>query len=113
MTASPAAEPTVRVTRYTVTCIPPESAPDAHVWALYVEQKRDGTWVVTNGHEWLDEAGQWHPGLWASPQEPARFFDEATALRLAQEAAPKVVINGRTVAQALALFAARADQEQP
>lgn len=95
-----APEPTVHPSRYTVTCVPPDTAPDAHVWALYVEEKRDGSWVVTDGFCWLDG-----DLTFQDRPNPACCHDFDTALRLATEAAPKVVINGRTVEQALALAA--------
>lgn len=89
-----------RATRYTVTCIPPDSAPDAHVWALYVEEKRDGSWVVTDGFGWMDGELTFQDRPY-----PACCHDFDTAMRLAKEAAPKVVINGRTVVEALAIAA--------
>jgi hypothetical protein len=93
----------VRPTRYTVTCVPRDAAPDAHVWALYVEEQRDGSWVVSNGHEWLDADHMWH--IACSSNAKACSFDEQTALRLAREHTPRVVVGHRTVAQALALAA--------
>lgn len=100
-------EPVVRPSRYTVTCVPPDTAPDAHVWALYVEERRDGTWVVTNGHEWLDADGFWH--IACSSQVEACSHDLDTALRLAQEHAPLVRVNGMTAADAIA----RSKEQQP
>lgn len=91
-------EPTVLVTRHTVTCVPLDCGlPGADAWALQVERRRDGSWTVSDGWAYLRADGSWtqsRVGIW---------HDEATALRLAREAAPKVVINGRSVADALAL----------
>jgi hypothetical protein len=99
-------EPQVRVTRYTVTCVPPDAVPDAHVWALYVEERRDGRWVVSNGFcEWIDTAGVWQD----RPYDQC-LHDLDTALALAREAAPKVTVNGRTVPEALALAATWKEQ---
>ncbi|WP_042400032.1 hypothetical protein [Streptacidiphilus carbonis] len=90
----------VSASRFTVTCIPADSAPDAHVWALHVEQKRDGKWVVTDGFGYLngDLTFEDRPYLQC-------LFDLDAALALAKEAAPLMIINGRTVPQALALAA--------
>jgi hypothetical protein len=91
-------EVTVRTSRYTVTCVPADSAPDAYVWALHVEEKRDGNWVVTDGFGYLN------PDLvFEDRPYPQCLFPVDTALALAKEAAPLVIINGRTVTQALEL----------
>jgi hypothetical protein len=96
-------EPTVRPTRYTVTCVPADAAPDAHVWAITVEEQRDGLWIAASNGSWLTADGAWEIGYSGSYRACAH--DLATALRVAREHAPKVVINGRTVEQALALAA--------
>ena len=93
-------EATVRPTRYAVTCVPPDAAPDAYTWALHVEERRDGSWIVTDGVCWLDADLTFQDRPY-----PACCHDLDTALRLAREAAPQIVINGRTVEQALALAA--------
>ena len=109
MSGLPGAEqPTavVRPSRYTVTCVPPDAAPDAHVWALHVEEKRDGNWVVTDGFGYLG------PDLvFEDRPYPQCLFAVDTALALAKEAAPLVVINGRTVTQALELTVAWREQK--
>lgn len=106
--AGQAAEPqvTVRTSRYTVTCVPPETSPDAHVWAINVEEKRDGTWVVTDGFGYLN------PDLVFEDRPYSQcLFDVDAALALAKEAAPLVIINGRTVTQALELAAAWCEKQ--
>lgn len=93
--------PTARPTRYTVTCVPPDSSSDAHVWALQVEERRDGSWVVSDGfHEWMDTSGTWQDRPF-----PQCLHDLDTALRLAREAAPHVIVNGLTPQAALARIA--------
>jgi hypothetical protein len=82
--------PTVRPSRYTVTCVPPDTSDDAHVWALYVEEQRDGRWVVTDGVCWLDGTLTFQDGP----------YDECLH---DLDAAPQVIVNGRTVAEALGL----------
>lgn len=95
-------EPTVRVTRYTVTCVPADASPDAHVWAITVEEQRDGKWLVNCHGSWLDAKGEWHIGYSGVYKQCAHDLD--TALRLAREHAPLVEVNGYTVADALARF---------
>ncbi len=96
-------EAIVRPTRYAVSCVPADAAPDAHVWAITIEEQRDGSWIAAHHGSWLTAEGDWEIGYSGSYAACSHGFD--TALRLAKEAAPKVVINGRTVEQALALAA--------
>jgi hypothetical protein len=93
-------DPHVQATRYTVNCMPPDSAPDAHLWALHVELGRDGYWSVTDGHQYLDHNSIWHHTRWeAGP------LTLGNALAIAEATAPYLAVNGFTPDQALARIA--------
>ena len=117
-------EPTVRVTRYEVSCLP-EDLSDA--WAgnftVTVEYRGEGLWSVSQGeHRKIGADGTWSWGYrWqGGNREPvtdeerddyergreewlaAHRFDEETALRLARDAAPHIRLRDLTVADALA-----------
>jgi hypothetical protein len=111
-------QPTRRATRYEVCCLP-EDHYIADSFTVTVEYRGAGRWAVTNRGRYLDADGQWsYPYGW--DREPvtaeeidaydrgeaewkaAHRFDEETALRLADEAAPKVTVAGLTAAQVLA-----------
>lgn len=94
-----ALEPRVQATRYTVTCMPREAAPDAHVFAIHIDRKNDDTWAITDGHRYLDADGQW--GHISYLHDRYRHTLDR-ALQLAKQAAPKVTVNGMTPADALA-----------
>lgn len=100
-------EPVVRATEYTVCCLP-ESDVNYHQYAVYVRDCGDGRYaVVGGGNMCLGTDGSWDYGVnqrdrgdeWLSTHR----FDLETALRLAQEQARLVVVNGRTVADVLHL----------
>lgn len=98
--------PKVHVNRYTVSCLPPTNPLAVH-FKLAVSERMPDKWAVTNiTGECLSADGQWDPELNAS-QRPDGWdlthrFDLATALRLAKAEAPMVIVNGVTVAEALA-----------
>jgi hypothetical protein len=87
--------PTVQPTAYRVSLLPEDDV------------NRQGRWAVTNGDACLGADGTWADGVkphgrgasWLT----AHRFDLDTALRLAQAAAPKVTVNGRTAADAYRL----------
>lgn len=110
-TAKPASstppEPSVRVTRYTVSCVPRELVPDAHLWALTVEERRDGRWVVSNGSEWLDAECEWHVGCGAVYERCAHDFE--TAMGIAKAVAPHMLVMGRTPEMVVAEVASRGE----
>lgn len=112
-------KPTRRVTRYSVSCLP-EDHIDADVFAVTVAYRGNGRWAVQRGeHRFYGADGKWST-VFGWDREPvtdeeqaayeagyrawldAHRFDEETALRLADEAAPNVRVNGFTVADALA-----------
>lgn len=122
-------EPTVKAVTHWVSCLPEDDI-NAHSFTLIVRYKGAGRWMVGRG--WtsdipcMDADGEWSWGVeWEDGREPvgskeidaynqardawldAHRFDEETALRLAKEHAPKIVVNGWTVADALAKREAR------
>lgn len=114
-------KPTRRVTRYEVSCLP-EHMDDGDSFTVTVEYRGAGRWAVRNRGRTLGADGEWSWGYrWeGEPHEPvtddeiesfnrgqnewraAHRFDEETALRLADEVAPRVTVNGYTVADILA-----------
>jgi hypothetical protein len=103
-------EPTVRPTRYEVSCLPPDDV-NAYHFTIRVEYRGRDLWAVTNGWGCLGTDGEWDHERSPSNREDdwlsTHRFDFDTALRLAKEAAPKVTVNGYTVADALARRAAK------
>lgn len=103
MTAVP--EPRVQVTSYTVSCLPEGT----RHWDLTVTYRGGGRWAVLDGTHRLSVDSTWD---WDYVPDEGRdewlarhSFDLDTALRLAKERAPHVVVNGITVEQALERFA--------
>lgn len=103
MTAVP--EPTVRPTRYEVSCLPPDH-PEAHHFTVRVEYRGRDLWCVTDGHFCLGSEGDWdYESLPSSRDDEwlkTHRFDLDTALRLAKDFAPKITIGRFTVADVLA-----------
>lgn len=106
MTTLPA--PTVSPARYTVSLLP-ESDVNYRLYVVEVMYWGDGHWGVING---ATDTRLGIDGAWADGIKPygrgddwldAHRFDLDTALRLAQEAAPHVIVNGRTAADAYRL----------
>lgn len=116
------AEPIVKVTKYTVNCLPEDDESDSDLFELTVEYRGVGRWGICRGsHRCLGADATWSWGYaWRDgAQEPAtddewteyhegrnawlaaHRFDEETALKLAKEAAPHVTVNGLTVTDAL------------
>lgn len=109
----------VKATRYTVSCLPEDH--DAYTaFAVQVEYRGAGRWAVRHGGRWLRDDGTWSTGYdgpfadrepvtdddWATYHDAYRAweerhrFDEATALRLARQAAPHIRVGPHTVADA-------------
>ena len=110
----PTPEPTVRVTRYEVTCLPPDH-PEAHHFTVRVENRGRGLWAVTDGAHCLGKDGRWDYEPLPSNREDdwraSHRFDRDTALDLAKKAAPRMTVNGWTVERVLADIAAREAEE--
>lgn len=111
---------TVQAVKYVVSCMP--EGEDRDSFGVTVECRGEGRWgVFRNAHCCLGSDGTWSWGYsWRDgAQEPAsdeewteyhagrdewldaHRFDEETALRLAQEHAPLITVNGFTVSDAL------------
>lgn len=99
-------EPIVRATRYEVSILPEDDV-NYRLYAVQVQRRPDGKWMVVSK---AMDACYGLDGVWADGVKPygrgddwvrAHRFDEATALRLAREAAPSVTVNGITAAQVL------------
>lgn len=92
-------------TRYTVNLLP-ETDINSHVFEITVEYRGNGRWAVLRHGQCLDQYGVWEYELRPSEREEdwiaTHRFDLDTALRLAKEAAPGVMVNGLTAAGALA-----------
>lgn len=126
-------EPEVRITRYEVSCLPPDY-PDANVFTLTVEWRGEDRWAVRRGGAIYDAEGNRSWGyVWEDGREPvtaeervsyqqgydawmaSHRFDLDTALGVAKKVAPLLTVNGWTVERVLADFlgTARNDPEQP
>nr|BEK68819.1 hypothetical protein KPHV_60460 [Kitasatospora purpeofusca] len=97
--------PFTRTTRYTVSCMPADATPDAHIWDLHVIADRDGYWQITDGARYLDAHAIWHDTRRESGQHTL-----GEALAIAEATAPHMLVNGLTPDQALARIA-RLDTE--
>lgn len=102
-------EPTVRPTRYVVSCFPLDHE-DSH-FDLSVEYRGRNLWAVVRLSSCLGVDGTWSYGSIPSEREDewlsSHRFDLVTALRLAKDAAPHITVNGYTIADALAMEASR------
>lgn len=113
MTAIP--EPTVWPTAYEVSCFPEDDIAWAGTFTIRVERRAPDLWAVCRNSRCLSSTGEWDyesiPSERAEEWKAAHRFDLDTALRLAKEAAPRITVNGFTVAHALArLTTATEDQ---
>lgn len=91
-------------TEYTV-CVLPEDDPNRSVYAVKVANRGHGRWAVVLRSMCLNRAGEWdwEPSPSSRDDEwlTEHRFDRDEALRLAREAAPHVLVNGKTAAEAL------------
>lgn len=98
-------EPEVRVRSYEVSCLPEDSINNLTL-AVRVEWTSTGLWAIRRGaRACLGRDGTWE---WESiPSERKEDwlvdhrFPLEEALKLAKDAAPRVVVNGMTPAQVL------------
>lgn len=98
--------PDVRVTRYTVSCIP-ESNIDRPHFDVTVEYRGVGRWsIMHRGCFCLGRDGEWEyesiPSERREEWLTEHRFTESEALGLAREWAPKIRCNGKTVTDVLA-----------
>lgn len=96
-------EPTVAPTRYVVSCFEPDDENGA-LYNLAVEYRGRGLWAVVRHRQCLNAKGEWSWESVPSEREDEWLaehrFDLDTALRLAKEAAPHIVVNGHTAVDA-------------
>ncbi len=95
------------VTAYTVCAVPPDEAGNHLSFEIKVERAHhSGTWAVRRMGRCLGADGTWDWEPLPSSREDdwleAHRFNLDTALRLAVEAAPHVVVNGVSAAGAAA-----------
>lgn len=107
-------EPTVQAVEYTVNCLPEDDL-DSHVFAITVQYRGAGRYaVIQHGQMCLGADGTWDHGVKEYDRGDAWLdahrFDLDTALRLAKEQAPRVTVNGFTVADALAMRQKRVER---
>ena len=118
MTEQPAV--TTTATTYSVSCLPDDQV-DGGTWTITVRfiggweyrepRPADQQWVVEHCGFYLDRDGGWWspPGLAERWHEHRFSFEDA--MRLAKEHAPKLEINGLTVADVLERRRKRAAEE--
>ena len=108
----PKLEPVVRVTRYTVSCLP-EAEIDRSSWDLIVEERGPDSWAVLSGSYCLGRRGKLvyepSPSRRSDAFKKAYRFPLEEALKIARTYAPTIVRNGMKPADVLALRAARGD----
>ncbi|WP_328920670.1 hypothetical protein OG911_28110 [Streptomyces sp. NBC_00208] len=90
---------TVQAIRYEVSLLPEDDV-NRHVFTIEVEYRGAARWAVTRHGSCLGVDGTWDFGVKQYDRDDewlnAHRFDVDTALRLAREAAPHVVVNGQT-----------------
>lgn len=107
-------EPTVRVTRYEVGCLPEGHELAPHL-SVAVEYRGRGKWAVTRFGECLNADGEWDHEVRPSEREDGWLathrFDLDEALERAKRAIPGLSTAGWTVEKVLAHEAAAAAGE--
>lgn len=97
-------EPTERVTRYEVSCLPPDNI-NAYHFTITVEWRGGDLWAVLHHGYCLGADGEWDYEPRPSSREDdwleTHRFTLGIALMLAKQEAPKIRVNGHTVAEAL------------
>ena len=98
------AEPVVRVSRYTVSCL--EDERDRGSWDLSVEERGEGRWAVLHLSYCLGADGRFvyepSPSNRTDEFLASHRFGLDEALALAKRAAPDVVVNGMRPADVIA-----------
>jgi hypothetical protein len=96
-------EPTALPTRYAVSCFEPDDENGA-LYNLAVEYRGRGLWAVVRHRQCLNARSEWSWESVPSEREDEWLaehrFDLDTALRLAKQAAPHIVVNGYTAVDA-------------
>lgn len=92
-------------TTYTVSALPLDHPENGH-FSITVEWRGEGRWAVCRFRQCLDANGEWDYESIPSEREDdwldAHRFGLDTALRLAQQAAPTIRVNGYSVTDVLA-----------
>lgn len=98
------AEPTVRVTEYTVSVLPEDDI-NASAYAVTVAYRGRGLWAVLLRSFCLGRDGEWDFEMLPSSREDEWLaehrFTREEALELAKAEAPHISVNGRTAAELL------------
>ena len=109
MTQQPMPVATCQATEYEVSILL-EGDIDRHRFAITVQYRGEGCWAVTRHGSCLGSDGKWSrepiPSERGDTWLAAHRFDLDTALRLARDAAPHVVVNGHTAMDAYRRFLA-------
>lgn len=112
-----AAQPPVahaRCTEWVVNCLP-EDDMNAPAFEISVAYRGRGLWAVKRHSFCLSVSGSWDYEYIPSEREDEWLaehrFPMERALELAKAAAPKVVVNGHTVTEALADAVARSKEQ--
>lgn len=102
----------IRPVRYEVSVVPEDDI-NHDLYVLAVEDRGAGRWAVVRHRQCLGTDGTWDWESIPSEREDAWLdthrFDLETALRLAEEAAPKVTVGGITAAEVAARAAEGSD----
>lgn len=102
-------EPTVRVTRYEVSCLPEGHKMAPHM-TVRVEYRGRDRWAVIHDPLCLSACGEWDYEMRTSERAAewldAHRFDLVTALKLAKKHAPLLSVAGWTPMEILAREAA-------
>lgn len=79
---------------------------EAYLWCITVEWRGGDRWAVTRSGCCLGSDGEWEyeplPSSRTDEWKAAHRFDVDTALRLAQEALPKLTVNGHKIGDVVA-----------
>lgn len=110
MTAATDLNVTVEPTTYSVTAFPDDDI-NSTVWLITIEARGFGRWAVCHFRQCLGADGEWDYEPRPSSREDDWIadhrFDLDEATRLAREALPRLVVNGRTAGQFIAERRAR------
>ncbi|UJV42044.1 hypothetical protein [Streptomyces sp. AMCC400023] len=97
MTTQP--EPYVEITRYEISLLP-ETDINRPVYTINVENRGNDQWAVVRHRQCMNASGEWSWESIPSEREDEWLvehrFDRETALKLAKQAAPHLVVNGHT-----------------
>lgn len=103
MTEQPEPVATCQATEYEVSILL-EGDINRHLFAITVQYRGGGCWAVTRAGFCLGSDGKWSRESIPSERDDAWLavhrFDLDTALRLARDAAPHIVVNGHTALDA-------------